>query len=184
MFKKIALIVMVVALGTFVFSQLSFGEGTTTNTTQTITTPAKKTAATTVETRTTTTKPAAARPTYDCATLKKMDNTLCTEKFDAKICDDNKNVCRGTVPAGQGDIVYSCVFQKEGPATYAQTPQGPCNLDSAVHRGKADITKAEYKDNPPLKYGSQVECCFRAASGTPTTTMSSTKETIPAAKKK
>lgn len=178
MFKKILLIAVVVALGTLIMSHQSFAQGSTTNTTQTTTTPAKGKA--TVETKTTTTTPAAPRPAYDQEALKKMDDTLCTDGFDAKVGNDNKNICSGL--ASPTDIAYSCIWTKKGEAAYPATPRGPCYLDSARHDRTIVITKADYKSSPPLPYGTKVECCFRAAAGAPTTITTSTTTAIPKTK--
>ena len=188
MFKKIGFTVLSVALGTFLVSQLSFGQSTTSTTTlkqTSTTTPATKApaakkkaaAAPSVETTETTsvTTPAADRPVYNQETLKKMNNTLCAKGFDAKVGNDNKNVCSGKATAP--DLAYSCVWTKKGEAAFAPTLQGPCNLDSAEHRGSVMIEKADYKSAPPLPFGTKVECCYRAAKG-PSTTSTSAATTV------
>jgi len=195
MFKKISLTVLSVALGTLMISHQSYGQSststsTTTQTTkQTVTTPAKPAvkkaaakAAPTVETTesTVTTTPAAARPSYDQEALKKMNNTLCAKGFDAKVGNDNKNLCSGK--ATPPDLAYSCIWTKKGEAAYAPTLQGPCNLDNTEHRGDIVITKADYKSSPPLPYGTKVECCFRAAKGPATTSTTSSTSTSPVKK--
>ncbi len=195
MLKKIGLTVVGVFLGTLIISHQSYGQSTTsttgqsttsTTTQQTVTTPAKKArvsrpaAAPTVETTesTVTTTPATPRPIYDMATLKKMNKTLCAKGFDAKVGNDNKNVCSGKAAAP--DLAYSCVWMKKGDAAYAPTEQGPCSLDNVEHRGSMVISKADYKSSPPLDYGTSVECCFRAAKGPDSVSSTSSTSTIPA----
>lgn len=176
MLKKICFAVVGVSLGMFMISHQSYGQGagstTTQNTTQTVTTPVKKGAAKVETTETTVTStPARARPAYSQEALKKMDHTLCTDGFDAKIGNDNKNICSGMATAP--DLSYSCIWTKKGEAAYPVTLQGPCNLDFAEHRGNIVITKADYKSSPPLPYGTKIECCYRAAKGPATISTSS-----------
>ena len=113
-----------------------------------------------------TTAPADVKPrkVYDQEMLKKMVETLCAEGFEAYVGDQGKNVCRNW--ATPPDIAYTCVWDKKGPPAYPASTQGPCNLDYAVHRGDIIITRDQYKDgNPPLDFGKQVQCCYRAAAG-------------------
>lgn len=183
MFKKILLTAVVVALGTLIMSHQSYAQGTTSTTTkETVTTPAKKKVAATVETTesTTTTTPAAPRPAYDQKALKKMDDTLCADGFDAKVGNDNKNICFGK--ASPPDTAYTCLWTKKGEAAFPATPRGPCNLDNSEHRGNIVITKADYKSSPPLPYGTKVECCFRAAKGQAMTSTTSSTTTAPVKK--
>lgn len=186
MFKKVLLVVLSVSLVALFISFQSYGQGTTsTTTTQTVTTPAKKVvkkAAPTVETTetTVTTTPATARPAYSQEALKKMNDTLCVRGFDAKVGNDNKNICSGMATAP--DLAYSCIWTNKGEGAYPSTPQGPCRLDNAEHRGNIVITKADYKSSPPLSYGTKVECCFRAAKGPDTTSSSSSTSSSPVKK--
>lgn len=103
------------------------------------------------------------RTSYDQETLKKMAETLCAAGFKAYVGDEGKNICKGWATAP--DIAYTCVWDKDGPPSYESSPKGPCNLDYTAHRGDIIITRDQYKDNPPLKYGSQVQCCYRSAAG-------------------
>lgn len=103
--------------------------------------------------------------------LKKMDDTLCVDGYDAKVGNDNKNICSGM--ATTPDFAYSCIWQRKGAGAYPQTLQGPCRLDFAEHKGHIMITKDDYRSSPPLKYGTKVECCFRAAKGPDVITSSS-----------
>lgn len=164
MFKKLLLVVLAVSLG--FISSLSYAQSTTTSTTTTL--PKKGQAVT----ETTVTTPAAARPTYDQEALKKMNDTLCVSGFDAKVGNDNKNLC--LTMATPPDIAYTCVWQKKGEGAYPATPQGPCRLDNTQHRGAITVEKATYKESPPLPYGTKAECCFRAAKGPATTSTSTT----------
>ncbi len=186
MFKKILLVAVSVALGTFVISQQSYGASTTNTTVQSTqhtvtTTPTAKKAKVvvppTVETTdtTVTTTPATSRPVYDQASLKKMD--VCTDGFDAKVGNDKKNVCLGKATAP--DVAYSCIWRKKSESAFPSTPQGPCNLDNSEHRGTIVITKADYKSSPPLSYGTKAECCFRAAKGQPTSSVTSSTTSSP-----
>lgn len=170
MFKKILFTVLIVSLGTFIISHLSYGQSTTSTTTQ---------SKGQVTTEVSTTTPATPRPSYDQEALKKMNDTLCVEGFDAKVGNDNKNICSGQ--ATTPDIAYSCIWKKKGEAAYPATRQGPCRLDNSEHRGNIMITKADYKSSPPLDYGTKVECCLRAAIGPSTT--STTSSTTSSSKK-
>ncbi len=194
MYKKITVAALVLALGMLLNSNYSYGQSTTSTTTntqstkQTVTTTptytkkAKAKPTPTVETTETvvTTTPATPRPAYDQATLKKMNDTLCVDGFDAKVGNDKKNVCSGV--ANTPDIAYSCIWTKKGESAFASTRQGPCNLDNSEHRGNIVITKADYKSSPPLPYGTKVECCYRAAKGAPTTSTTSSTTTAPVKK--
>jgi len=130
--------------------------------------PADTTTAVTSTTVTTTeVKPPPAkevvRKVYDEEMLKKMSKTLCTEGFKAYVGTDKKNVCMNR--ANPPDIAYSCVWDKKGTPAFAPTPQGPCNLDYTVHADKVTIKKDNFPSNPPLSYGVEAQCCFRAAKG-------------------
>lgn len=173
MLKKISVVVVSIALGTMMFAHQAVAQTSTTDT-DTVT---KKGKVTTTETTTTT---AAPRPVYDEARLKKMSNskTLCSAGFKAYVSNENKNVCSGKATAP--DIAYSCVPSKSSESAFPDTKQGPCLLDSTVHYGDVMITKADYKSGPPLPYGTKAECCFRAATGNPTT---STTQTVTPVKK-
>lgn len=130
---------------------------------------AKKTPATTEKintyTTTTTTTEVKPRAVLDEETLKKISNTLCSEGFKAYVGNDKKNVCQSR--ASSPDLAYSCVWNKKGPVAYAPSEQGPCRLDFSEHKGSVIITKENYKERPPLDYGMEAQCCFRAAQGTP-----------------
>lgn len=176
MFKKIAFTVLTVTLGASLGSSLSYGQSKTTTVEETTTrtttprttkkvTPASTT--TTSNTTVTTTKEAEPRQPLTEDTLKKMSKTLCTKGFKSYVGNDNKNICQGKATAP--DIAYSCVWKEKGVAVYAPTEQGPCSLDYAEHQGSIIITKNDYKSNPPLKYGVEAQCCFRAAKGPSTT---------------
>ena len=104
-----------------------------------------------------------ARKPYDEETLEKMRETICAPGFKAYVGTDKKNVCltKATAP----DIAYSCVWDKDGPPAFAATTQGPCNLDFTEHRGRVVIKKETFADDPPLSYGKEAICCYRAAVG-------------------
>ncbi|MCC6273085.1 MAG: hypothetical protein IT572_06425 [Deltaproteobacteria bacterium] len=129
--------------------------------------PADTTAVTSTTVTTTEVKPPppkeVVRKVYDEEMLKKMSKTLCTEGFKAYVGTDKKNVCmnRATPP----DLAYSCVWDKKGTPAFAPTPQGPCNLDYTVHADKVTVKKDNFPSNPPLSYGMEAQCCFRAAKG-------------------
>lgn len=191
MFKlnKISFVAVSVTLGVFLSSPVSYAVDTYNNnktttvestTTQTSTTtpprpaaqPVKKVApvtTTTSNTTTLTTKEGDIRKVLDEEALKKMQATLCTSGFKAYVGNDTKNVCqsKGVVP----DIAYSCVWKEEGNAAYAQTPQGPCALDFSEHQGSIVVAKNDYSSSPPLSYGTEAQCCFRAAKGPTTSNM-------------
>ena len=182
MYKKMSVTALCLVLGFLLGSNLCYGQNTTNTTTEKIIAPTKKAAAKVETTETTvTTTPAAARPVYDQATLKKMNDTLCVKGFDAKVGNDKKNICSGK--AALPDMAYSCIWMEKGEGTFAPTLQGPCNLDNAEHRGNIIITKADYKSSPPLHYGTKAECCFRAAKGPATTSSASSTTTAPLKKK-
>jgi hypothetical protein len=191
MFKKIPFPILGLFLSGLLISPFSYGqEKTTTSTTtveQTTTQVPKKTTThrkvrhvskpaqpveeqTTSVTSTTTTTEVKPPPpkevvhkVYDEEMLKKMSNTLCTDGFKAYVGGDKKNIClsKATPP----DIAYSCVWSKKGTQAYAPTPQGPCNLDYTEHRGGITVKKDNFAKNPPLSYGTEAQCCFRAAKG-------------------
>lgn len=168
MFKKKLFILsslFVVLLATY---SISFAESKTTTvdeTTTETTVPAKnkrtKPVTTVTSTSSTTTTQVQPRKVLDEDTLKKISNTLCTEGFKASVGGDKKNVCQSR--ASSPDIAYSCIWNKKGAAAYAPSKQGPCTLDFAEHKGSIIITKEDYASNPPLSYGTEVQCCFRAA---------------------
>lgn len=103
------------------------------------------------------------RKIYDEDLLKDISNTLCTDGYRAYVGNENKNVCQGK--AESPDIAYTCVWKKKGPQVYPASMAGPCNLDYTDHMGEYAITREYYKRSPPLPYGSEVQCCFRAAAG-------------------
>lgn len=187
MFKinKIALALVSMSLGVL-FSSYSYGVDTYNNkktttveqtTVQTSTTTprpvARKRAApvttTTSSTVTLTTKEGDLRKVLDEDALKKMSKSLCVAGFKARVGNSRKNVCQGKATAP--DIAYSCVWDKKGSSAYAPTLEGPCSLDYSEHQGSIIITKADYTSSPPLHYGSEAECCFRAAQGPTTSTL-------------
>lgn len=124
---------------------------------------------TTSNTTTLTTQEGDLRKVLDEDALKKMSDSLCAESFKAYVGNDGKNICQGkaTVP----DIAYSCIWKGEGNAAYAPTPQGPCALDFSEHAGSIIVTKDDYSSSPPLSYGTEAHCCFRAAKGPTTSTI-------------
>ena len=103
------------------------------------------------------------RKVYDEEMLKKLSKTLCTDGFKAYVGTDKKNVCKSK--ATTPDFAFSCVWDKDGPPAFAPTTQGPCNLDYAEHQGSIKIQKENFPSHPPLDYGLEAECCFRAAKG-------------------
>lgn len=169
MYKKISLAGLSFALVILLNHQISYGEKKTTTVEETKTTtstPAagksrKAATGTTTTTRYTTTKESEPRIVLDQEALKKMSKNLCTEGFKAYVSNDKKNVCAGR--ATMPDIAYSCVWDKKGDAAYAATVKGPCNLDFTEHRGSIVMTKSYYTSYPPLPYGSEAQCCVRAA---------------------
>ena len=179
MYKKIVVVIVGLALSASFGIQSSYGESTVIqSTTQTVKSPAKSRTATVETTKSTVViTPAIPRPVYDQATLKKMSDTLCVEGFSAKVGNENKNVCFGKATAP--DIAYSCLWMKKGESAFPTTREGPCNLDFAEHAGTIIITKGDYKSRPPLAYGTKIECCFRAASGKPSTSSSTSTTSAP-----
>lgn len=166
MLKKRLFIISTLVFTLLVFSKVSLTETKTTveeTTTQTTVPTGKRNKPVTTSSTSTTevvtkTQP---RKVLDEEALKKMSNTLCTDGFKSVVGVDKKNVCQGKAAAP--DIAYSCVWNKKGAAAYAPTEQGPCSLDFAEHRGSIVITKEDYSSSPPLPYGTEVQCCFRAA---------------------
>lgn len=163
-------------------------EQTTTQTTTTapkpIARPVKKVApvtTTTSNTTTLTTKEGELRKVLDEDALKKLSDTLCAEGFKAYVGNDKQNVCQGkaTVP----DIAYSCVWHERGNAAFAPTPQGPCALDYVEHQASIIVTKSEFTASPPLPYGTEAHCCFRAAQGPTTSTVETSPTTTTVAPK-
>ncbi|MDO8462551.1 MAG: hypothetical protein Q7S98_06840 [Deltaproteobacteria bacterium] len=173
MLKRIAFAILATSLSTALVASLSYAEKKTTTVEQTSTetssTPASSkskkavpvTTTTTSNTRYTTTKEAEPRIVLDQEALKKMSKTLCTEGFKSYVSNDKKNICQYEATAP--DIAYSCVWNKKGDAAFAPTRQGPCNLDFTEHRGSMIVSKSDYTSRPPLSYGTEVHCCFRAA---------------------
>lgn len=113
---------------------------------------------TTIETR--------PRAVYSPKALKKMGKAgaLCSPGFKAYTGNVQKNICN--VQAEPPDMAYTCVWKEKGPSTFMATPMGPCTLDFAEHRGNMAMHRSHYKSNPPFSYGTDVQCCFRAAAGT------------------
>lgn len=196
MFKldKISLALVSVSLGAIISSQVyaadtykkdttTVSQTTTQQTTSTAPRPAVKKAApvTTTNTTTVTTKQGDLRTVLDEDTLKKMSDTLCVTGFKPYYGNDDKNVCQGkaTVP----DLAYSCVWKEDGNAAYSPTTQGPCGLDTAEHKGSIVVTKNDYENSPPLSYGTEAQCCFRAAQGPATSTVAVSPTTTTTAKK-
>lgn len=170
MFKKIMPALLTVSLSLALSASPSFAETKTTTveetTVQTEVTPRTKrskpgTTTTTSNVKATTTRQAEPRIVLDQEALKKMSKTLCTEGFKAYVSSEKQNVCQSK--AVTPDLAYSCVWKKKGDAAFAPTPQGPCNLDFTEHYGSMVITKSDYTSRPPLAYGTEVQCCFRAA---------------------
>jgi hypothetical protein len=158
--------------GILLLSPVTYGEDTTTQvqqvTTQTIP-PAKvvkKTAPIKVTTTTTSTTNDTTMPrqVLDEDALKKMGDSVCTDGFRAYVGNDSKNVCQSK--ASSPDLAYSCVWKDNSNAAYPPTNQGPCALDYAEHRESVIVTKEDFS-NPPLSYGTEAQCCFRAAQGPP-----------------
>jgi hypothetical protein len=108
-------------------------------------------------------KATAPRKVIDQKALEKMGDSVCVEGFKAYVGMDSKNICRNW--ATPPDIAYTCNWTKKGPPAYASTDKGPCNLDFTEHRGDLIVTKQQWKSDPPLDYGTQVQCCYRSASG-------------------
>jgi hypothetical protein len=154
-------------------------EQTTTQTTSTaphvVAKPVKKVAPVTTTTSNTTTlvtKDGELRKVLDEDALKKLaqdDGGVCVTGFKAYVGNDKKNVCQ--TKAKSPDIAYSCVWHEEGNAAFAPTPQGPCSLDYAEHQESIVVTKSEFTAGPPLPYGTEAQCCFRAAQGPATSTV-------------
>lgn len=186
MYKKILLTVLGLTFGVLLDAHLGYAtdtynnkktttvEQTTTQTTSTAPRPAarpvKKAApVTTTSTTTLTTQAGELRKVLDEDALKKMSDSLCVEGFKAYVGNVDKNVCQGKaiVP----DIAYSCVWKEKGSAAYAPTTQGPCALDYSEHAGSIIVAKTDYKSSPPLSYGTEAQCCFRAAQGPSTSTV-------------
>ena len=172
MFKKTSFAIIGVSVGMLFISPISHAENkitTVEETTTQVVTPrtSKKTipehTTTTSNTSVTTTKEAEPRQVLSEDTLKRISNTLCTQGFKSYVGTDKKNICQSKVVAP--DIAYSCVWDKKGTAAYAPTTQGPCSLDFTEHRGSILITKNDFASKPPLSYGTEAQCCYRAAQG-------------------
>ncbi|MDO8643733.1 MAG: OmpA family protein, partial [bacterium] len=144
MLKKIAFTVLAVAFNVLLVSPLSYGQSVTT----------------TSNARYTTIEENEPRIVLDQKALKKMSKILCAEGFKSYFSNDKKNICAGQTTAP--DIAYSCMWDKKGEAAFAATVKGPCNLDFAEHRGSIVVSKSSYPSKPPLAYGTEVQCCFRA----------------------
>lgn len=192
--KKILLTVVSVSLGAFICSQVyaadtykkdttTVSQTTTQQTTSTAPRPVAKKAApvTKTDTTTVTTKEGTLRTVLDEDALKKMSDTLCVTGFKVYYGNDNNNVCQGK--ASVPDIAYSCVWKEDGNAAYSPTTQGPCGLDTAEHKGSIIVTKNDYESSPPLPYGTEAQCCFRAAQGPATSTVVVSPTTTTTAKK-
>lgn len=156
-FKKTALAIASLSLGILLSNHLAYAADT------------KVTTATPVTTTTSITKEGDVRKVLDEDALKKMADGLCVEGFKAYVGNDNKNICQGQADAP--DIAYSCVWHEDGNAAFAPTPEGPCSLDFVEHRKSLIVTKNEYTASPPLPYGTEAHCCFRAAQGPATSTV-------------
>lgn len=193
MFKinKISLALLSLSLGSLLSSNFSYAastydnkktttvEQTTTQTTSTapVVYRAKKVVPVTTEKTTTlTVKEGEPRQVLDEDALKKMADSLCVEGFKAYVGNDNKNVCQGkaTVP----DLAYSCVWHENGNAAFSSDPQGPCTLDFSEHQKSIVVTKNEYTASPPLPYGTEAQCCFRAAQGPSVSTLETSPTTV------
>ena len=174
MLKKLSFSILSAYLGMLMFCPVLYGQAKTTTTTVETVQPAparkgrRAQPAPVVTTTTTTveTPPAPkeiVRKVYDEDTLKKISDTLCAEGFKAYVGTDKKNVCKTNATAP--DFDYSCVWQKKGPPAFAPSLQGPCNLDYAEHKGSIKIGRDNFPSHPPLDYGMEPQCCFRAAKG-------------------
>ncbi len=181
--KKISALLLAITLGMLSKSAPSFAE--TTTTTEQVTTEShvvprvvhhRARRARPVSTRTLHTTETIVQTTprkiLDEDMLKKISSTLCTEGFKAYVSRDRKNVCQGMAMAP--DLAYSCVWNKSGASAFSPVDQGPCNLDFVEHRGSVIITKNDYQSNPPLSYGVEAQCCFRAAQDPVPSTSTST----------
>jgi hypothetical protein len=156
----------------------TYNKSTTTvekTTTQTSTAPrraVKKAAPVTTTTSNTTTmvtREGEMRKVLDENALKKMSDSLCVKGFRAYVGNDKKNLCQGK--ATSPDIAYSCVWSEDGNAAYSPTTRGPCALEHSEHQESIAVSKDDYSSHPPLAYGTEAHCCFRAAQGPPTSTM-------------
>lgn len=188
MFKKIPFSILSASFAMLMISPIAFGQSTTTSTTtietvQTKPAPVKKSSrpvkkpvaakpapaptTTSVMSTTTTTEVKPPPPkevvntVYSEDQLDKMSNQLCAEGFKAYVGNEKKNVCKSK--ATTPDFAYSCVWDKDGPAAFAADAKGPCNLDHVEHKGSVIITRDNFADDAPLKYGSEALCCFRPA---------------------
>jgi len=189
MIKKFTLILLSLTLGMLWVSTPSFSQTTTSTTVESVTTktpvapvkrapvrrstsarPVEQTTAVTSTTTTTVPPPPkeVVHKVYDEEALKKMSKNLCSAGFKAYVGTDKKNVClnQATPP----DLAYSCVWDKNGVSAFEASDKGPCNLDYTTHHGSVTIKKDLYKNNPPLDYGKEVQCCFRPAKSYETAT--------------
>lgn len=176
MFKKIVVTVLAVSLS----ATLAYGQASTTTTTTETKAPVvhKKAAVKakmTTTSETTVTTPAEPRQVLSEDMLKKISSTICAPGFKAHVGSDRKNVCQNKATAP--DIAYSCVWAQKGTEAYKPSAKGPCTLDFAEQVEKVVITKSDYKSGPPLKYGVEAQCCFRAAKGMATTTTDTNTKT-------
>lgn len=167
MYKKILFGVLTLSLSVALVSSVAYGQSSTTTiertTTQTKTPRVHKKAipASTTTTSVTTVRTAEPRQVLSQDMLKKNSSTICASGFKSYIGNERKNVCQGRATAP--DLAYSCVWDSKGVEAYTPDKKGPCSLDFAEHIGNVVITKSDYKSSPPLKYGVEAQCCFRAA---------------------
>lgn len=172
MFKKIAIAILALSFS----ASLAYGQTSITTTTQTKSPRIHhKKAITTTTSDTTVVTPAEPRQVLSQEMLKKISSTICTPGFHAYVGNEKKNVCQNKATAP--DLAYSCVWDSKGTEAYKPSAKGPCTLDFAEHADKVVITKSDYKSSPPLKYGVEAQCCFRAAKGFATTTTTSDTKT-------
>lgn len=177
MYKKILFSVLTLSLSVALVSSVAYGQSITTTTTTQSKARAihHKKAVTTISDTTVTTTPAEPRQVLSQDMLKKNSSSICAPGFQAYVGNDKKNVCQNKATAP--DIAYSCVWAQKGTEAYKPSAKGPCTLDFAEQLDKVVMTKSDYKSSPPLKYGVEAQCCFRAAKGAPTTTSDTTMRT-------
>lgn len=179
MYKKTLLSILALALSAALVSS-AFAQSSTTTTTTTqgkvkVRAIHHKKAAPLITDTTVTTTPAEPRQVLSENMLKNIKGTICAPGFRAYIGNDKKNVCQNKATAP--DLAYSCVWDSKGTEAYKPSVKGPCMLDFAEQSDKVVMTKSDYKSNPPLKYGVEAQCCFRAAKGLATTTTDITTRT-------
>lgn len=176
MYKKTLLSILTLSLSAALVSSAFAQSSTTSNTTTITTTQSKspvarhhaKKAAPLITDTTVTSTPAEPRQVLSQDMLKNIKGTICSPGFRAYIGNDKKNVCQSK--ATSPDLAYSCVWDSKGTEAYKPSSKGPCMLDFAEQVDKVVMTKSDYKSSPPLKYGVEAQCCFRAAKGLPTIT--------------